>query len=86
MRFDGMKATIYTTNNCPFCRKAKVLLDALAITYIEKTILSRQDETRVELAEKMRLKEGERLFVPQIWIDDDYIGGYDKLEEWQQTL
>lgn len=81
-----MQATIYTTNNCPFCRKAKVLLDALEIAYTERTILSRTDNTRAELAEKMKLKEGERLFVPQIWIDDDYIGGYDKLEQWRSRI
>ena len=76
------EAIIYTTQNCPFCTKAKSLLSGLSIDYTEKLIASRQDPTRAELVERMHLGATDRLFVPQIWIDGQHIGGFDRLQEW----
>jgi glutaredoxin 3 len=81
-----MEALIYTTTNCPFCTKAKSLLAKLAISYTEKVIASRQDPARAELKARMQLSENERLLVPQIWIDNSYVGGFDRLQEWSQRL
>lgn len=77
-----MKATIYTKYDCPFCVEAKKILDSIPIMYEEKLIVSREDPTREELKQRMGpyLSEGQKLLVPQIWIDDIYIGGCDKLK------
>ncbi len=65
---------IYTTPSCPYCQRAKRLLDAKGATYIEI------DVTREPgLREHMKKKSGGRQSVPQIFIGARHIGGCDDL-------
>lgn len=67
------KIVIYTTNTCPYCIMAKKLLDEKKLTYTEIRV-DLNDEER----EAMITRSGKRT-VPQIFIDDVLIGGYDDL-------
>ena len=66
---------IYTTETCPFCVRAKALFDEKGITYAEYGIEGQRDKMR-EMLKRCRQKT-----VPQIFIDDQHIGGYDELAE-----
>lgn len=65
--------TLYTTRFCPFCMRAKALLDHKQTGYREIPV----DGDRERRAEMTRLA-GSRS-VPQIWIGDQHIGGCDEL-------
>jgi glutaredoxin 3 len=66
---------IYSTAVCPYCVAAKTLLvERGAGTYEEFRI----DLDRARFDE-MRSRSGNRRTVPQIFIDDRHIGGYDDL-------
>tara|TARA_B100001996_G_C18581265_1_gene562347 strand:+ start:468 stop:719 length:252 start_codon:yes stop_codon:yes gene_type:complete len=69
-----MKAKIYSTAICPYCVRAKMLLDKRNIHYIEYKV----DEDNKLFEEMLSLSNG-RQSVPQIFIDDKHIGGYDDL-------
>lgn len=64
---------IYTTRFCPFCVRAKYLLDNKNIPYTEISV----DGDRALRAE-MTAKAG-RHTVPQIWVGDHHVGGCDEL-------
>ena len=68
------KVEVYTTNYCPYCVKAKRLLDAKDVDFTEIDVTG-DDEARIALVEK----SGGRRPVPQIFIDDKAIGGCDDL-------
>lgn len=65
---------IYTSPLCPFCHRAKRLLDAKGIAYTEINVLGEPDRK----AEMIRRAEGRRT-VPQIFVDGRGIGGSDEL-------
>ena len=67
--------TIYTTDYCPYCVKAKVLLQKKQVAFEEIKIVS--DEMR----DAMIAKSGGRRTVPQIFIGEKHIGGCDDLYE-----
>lgn len=66
--------TIYSTETCSYCRDAKNFLSAHELQFNEVKITSQ--ETLQQLAEKLGYTPKT---VPQIWLDDKYIGGYDDL-------
>lgn len=68
-----MKTLIYTTATCPYCTQAKRLLQEQGYTYTEIRV-DLDDAER----EKMIARSGRRT-VPQIFIDDQHIGGFDDL-------
>ena len=68
------KVEIYTWQSCPFCNRAKALLDLKGVKYIEYGIDGDQN-ARMAMAERA---EG-RTSVPQIFIDNQGIGGCDEL-------
>lgn len=68
------KIEIYTTKVCPYCVKAKRLLDAKDVDFTEIDVTG-NDEERMALVQK----SGGRRTVPQIFIDDKAIGGCDDL-------
>ncbi len=70
------RVKVFSTASCPFCTKAKQLLDKWNIPYDEGMIDSDQDARR-EFAEKTN---GART-VPQIIIDGECIGGFTELTE-----
>lgn len=64
---------IYTTATCSYCTMAKKLLQERDLSYVE----IRVDQDEVE-REKMVARSG-RYTVPQIFIGEEHIGGYDDL-------
>jgi len=69
------KVTIYTTNSCPYCAKAKILLQKKQVKFEEINVNSDQ------IREEMIVKSSGRKTVPQIFIDSSHIGGCDDLYE-----
>ena len=67
------KVIIYSSATCPYCDRAKRLLEKKGMTYTE--IRVDLDDTE---REKMIVRSGRRS-VPQIFIDDEHIGGCDDL-------
>ena len=67
------KIQIYTTQWCPYCRMAKSLLQEKGQSWDEVDVEAEPDR-RDEMIERSR-----RSSVPQIWIGDRHIGGYDEL-------
>ena len=74
------KVEIYTWQFCPFCIRAKALLDKKGVNYIEHSIDGDQG-ARADMAER---SEG-RTSVPQIFIDNQGIGGCDELYTLEQS-
>ncbi len=64
---------IYTKNYCPYCTKAKSLLDSLEVKY-EETDITDTPETIEKLVEKSGLRT-----VPQIFVGDKCLGGYSDI-------
>lgn len=67
------KIQIYTSSYCPYCIKAKRLLDSKGVEY-EEIVLDDSSEDKIEVMKKLNWKT-----VPIILIDGKLIGGYDKL-------
>ncbi len=68
------KVQIYSTMLCPFCYRAKKLLESKGVTFDEVDVMF-QPGRRAE----MRERSGGRTSVPQIFIDDTHVGGCDEL-------
>ena len=64
---------VYSTDYCPYCKLAKDLLTARGVTYTEIRV-----DLDAEKRDEMVKKSGRRT-VPQIFINDQPIGGYDDL-------
>lgn len=69
------EVVMYTTKLCGFCRAAKKLLDGKGVEY--ETIAVDFD---AEKREEMMQRSGRRT-VPQIFIGDYHVGGFDDLSE-----
>ena len=70
------KIEIYTWNTCPFCKRAKALLDSKGVEYTEYDITGDEDARA-----KMKERTGGPKSVPQIFVNDNLIGGCDDLHE-----
>jgi len=68
-----IRVELYTTQNCSFCVRAKRLLQARGIAYVEHDI---GDDP--ELRDEIVRRTGRRT-VPQIFIDQESIGGFEEL-------
>ena len=68
------KVLIYATAVCPYCINAERLLTAKGITDISKIRVDLQPELRLEMMQKTG-----RRTVPQIYIGEQHIGGFDEL-------
>ncbi|MFT6106011.1 MAG: glutaredoxin 3 [Rickettsiales bacterium] len=66
---------IYTTDYCPYCVKAKILLQKKKVEF--KEIKISDDQTR----EAMIKKSNGKRTVPQIFINDFHVGGSDELHD-----
>lgn len=71
---------MYTSAVCPYCINAERLLASKGVTDINKIRVDLQPEKRDE----MIAKTGRRT-VPQIFIDDRHIGGFDDLRALDQA-
>ncbi len=65
---------MYTTAVCPYCVRAERLLESKGVTAIEKVRVDLDPEQRM----LMMQKTGRRT-VPQIYIGDTHVGGFDDL-------
>lgn len=73
-----MKAEIFTKDYCPFCIKAKAILEKLGAEITEVSAV----DYRETLIERVTQETGQApRTVPQIWLDGQYIGGHDQLVE-----
>ncbi len=70
------KIEIYTWRTCPFCIRAKYLLDKKGVAY-EEYMIDGDQSARFAMTDR---SDG-RTTVPQIFIDDNGIGGCDDLYE-----
>ena len=69
-----MKAVIWSKPACPYCDKSKALMKAKGIEYEEKNIADgHKIQDLLELVPNAKT-------MPQIWLDDEHIGGYYELE------
>jgi glutaredoxin 3 len=65
---------MYSTGTCPFCERAEALLKARGVSSIEKIRVDLEPARRDEMTTRTR-----RRTVPQIFIGDTHVGGYDDL-------
>ncbi len=72
------KILIYTTKICPYCVMAKRLLNQKGVSYEEINV-----DGDPQLREEMMLKTKRRT-VPQIYIGDLHVGGFDELYALEQ--
>jgi glutaredoxin 3 len=64
---------VYSTLICPYCNAAKNLLNSLGLSY---------EEVRIDLDPAQRqlmMQKSGRTSVPQIFINDHHVGGFDDL-------
>ncbi|MCY7387769.1 MAG: glutaredoxin 3 [Burkholderiales bacterium] len=65
---------MYLTGACPFCHMAERLLQSRGVTDIDKIRIDLEPAQR----EEMMMKTGRRT-VPQIYIGERHVGGFDDL-------
>jgi glutaredoxin 3 len=76
----GSEIVIYSTTWCGYCARARGLLDRKGVAYREIKL----DETPAE-RETMMNRAGGRRSVPQIFIGERHVGGYDELSELERS-
>ena len=73
------QVTMYSTRFCPYCMRARFLLDSKNVDYTDIAV-----DARPALRREMMQKSGRRT-VPQIWIGERHVGGYDDLARLEQA-
>jgi glutaredoxin 3 len=68
------KIVMYSTAVCPYCINAERLLTSKGVKQIDKIRVDLDPEQRMEMIEKTG-----RRTVPQIYINNQHIGGFDEL-------
>ena len=74
-----MKTIIWSKDNCPYCTKAKHLLDLKGLSFEERN-LSSNEWSKEQLLEDMPTAKT----VPQIWMHGKYVGGYTDLVQYYE--
>ena len=69
-----VEVELYTTMYCPYCSRARALLQCKGVAYVDIDIA----EEPARRDEMIRRAQG-RSTVPQIFINGEHIGGYDEL-------
>jgi glutaredoxin 3 len=67
------KVVMYCTAVCPYCTAAERLLKSRGVTEIEKIRIDLDPSKQ----EEMLVRSGGRRTVPQVFIDDTHVGGFD---------
>ncbi|EKA7365044.1 glutaredoxin domain-containing protein [Vibrio parahaemolyticus] len=81
---DGLKGNIiYGKATCPYCVKAKQLLDDAGIKYEYHDVV-KDSAALYRMIPEVKAIIGEKtpVTVPQIWLEGKYVGGADNLEKW----
>lgn len=73
------KITVYSTQVCPYCVSAKRLLEKKGLEY-QEIMIDKDPEQRAIMVQK-----AQRTSVPQIFIDDFHVGGFDDLNALNQS-
>ncbi len=68
------KIEVYSTAVCPYCVAAKNLLKSRGLEWVEVRV-----DTDPALREAMLARSGGQRTVPQIFINDHHVGGFDQL-------
>ena len=68
------RVTVYTKQNCPFCVRAKRLLDRKGVRY-EEVSVEGKDDLRIWLVEKTG-----QMTVPQIFVGERSLGGFSDID------
>lgn len=68
------KVVMYSTGYCPFCTRAEMLLKQRGVNDIEKIMVDEDPAQRAAMMERTG-----RRTVPQIYIGDTHVGGFDDL-------
>lgn len=66
------KITLYSTDHCPFCVRAKMLLEQRGLEY-EEINLARDPDGRAELVAKTGM-----MTFPQVLVGDELVGGFQE--------
>ncbi len=66
--------TVYSSNNCPYCVRAKKLLESKGLSFEEINVMQHPEKR-----EEMLARSGGRTSVPQIFIAKHHVGGSDEL-------
>lgn len=69
------KIIIYSSEHCPYCTRAKDLLRSLNLAFEELRI-----DADPKLIQEMLNKTGGKKTIPQIFINDKHVGGFDNLQ------
>ena len=69
------QVVIYTTEYCPYCVRAKMLLERKGVVYRELRVDEPSGVSRAEVVEM----SGGLKTVPQIFIGEVHVGGFDEL-------
>ena len=75
-----IKIDIYTSRTCPYCIRAKALLKSKGVSFTEFEV----DGNPELIAESVKRSDGMRT-VPQIFIENYHVGGYDDLNRLDQN-
>ncbi|APX61935.1 MULTISPECIES: glutaredoxin 3 [Acinetobacter] len=65
---------IYSTTVCPYCVRAKQLLERKGVEYKEINLSKEDPQVRLDLMQRTNHRT-----VPQIFINEQFIGGFDQL-------
>ncbi len=65
--------TMYSTRFCPYCIRARMLLDSKKVAYRDIGV-----DSQPALRREMMQRSG-RSTVPQVWIGEQHVGGYEDL-------
>jgi len=68
------RITMYSTGVCPYCQRAEMLLNSKGVTEIDKIRVDLEPVRRDEMIQRTG-----RRTVPQIYIGEVHVGGYDDL-------
>lgn len=79
MQTNSTRAIVWSQYHCVYCDRAKTLLTSKGIKYRERII--GMDEGNWKKEDFLKAVPGARS-VPQIFIDDQYIGGYAELQKY----
>ncbi|MGR5359640.1 glutaredoxin domain-containing protein [Vibrio barjaei] len=74
---------VYGKATCPYCVKAKQMLDDAGIPYTYSDVV-KDSAALYRMIPEVKAHIGLKtpVTVPQIWLEDEYIGGADNLESW----
>lgn len=73
------KVVMYTTPGCPYCLAARDLLQEKGVAYEEINVAG-----NAALRQEMATRSGRRT-VPQVFINDRHVGGYDDLDALERS-